>query len=123
MGLQWILVTGIAALVFVASAVWLLAGLLGDGVSAGSLVGLALGLVGLFLGRLQWLQSRGVFYAEYEDEGRGGQAAGRAAWGAPPVTGGWGGAPETDTATGGGCGPTRDWVEEGEFKDVWDGPL
>lgn len=123
MGLQWILVTGIAALVFVASAVWLLAGLLGDGVSAGSLVGLALGLVGLFLGRLQWLQSRGVFYAEYEDEDTDEQPAARPAPGAPPVTRGWGDAPDTDTATGGGSVPTPDWLKEDEFKDVWDGPF
>ena len=119
---RWQVITAIAALVLVVSAAWLLAGLLGDGVSAGPVVGLALGLAGLLWGRLQWLKNRGVFYADYDDD-TDEEPAARPAPGVPPVTRGWGGAPGTHTASGGGAVPTPNWLKEDELKDAWDAPF
>lgn len=117
---RWQVIMAIAALVLVASAVWLLAGLLGDGISAGPVVGLALGLLGLLWSRLQWLMSRGAFYADYEDEDTDEEPEAWPTPAVPPVTRGWDGASGTHTASGGRDVLIPDWLKESEFKDKSD---
>lgn len=109
----WKALTAIAALVFVASAVWLVVTLLnGDGAPLLAVAGLIVAAVVLLLARVRWLSARGVFYEEIEDDEDTGSGPAQSA----PVTRGWGGSFTGPNAASGGplFRPAEDEASEPE---------
>lgn len=111
----WKTLTAIAALVFLASGVWLVVELLnGDGVPLLAVGGLIVAASVLLLTRVRWLGTGGFFYEEIEDDEDTETGAAPSA----PVSRGWGGSfTGPNAASGGEWQPSppsqaNDWPRE-----------